>query len=145
MKPRAALPHQFLSLGLPVLPAGGCASGDGLPRQEVWGKVTFDGQPLASGTIQFQPAGNNEGEVVSGGSVINGGSYRIKRDAGLVPGNYKVLIVSHVDAKQANLLDVLASWSQCVRSNPQPPRATPTGRRPRTAWWSPPGANTPAA
>jgi hypothetical protein len=101
MNLRVVLPHILLPLGL-LTPTGGCASGDGLPRQEVSGKVTFDGQPLATGTIQFQPAGNNQGRVVSGGSVIDGGSYRIDRDAGLVPGTYKVLIVSHVEAKQTN-------------------------------------------
>ena len=38
--------------------AAGCSqSSDELPREPVSGTVTLDGQPLASGTIQFSPDG----------------------------------------------------------------------------------------
>src|SRR6187397_3012218 len=78
---------------------GGCGGGDGLPRQEVSGQVTLDGQPLADGSIQFQPGETGGGPQVSGGALIERGSYRIGRNEGLVPGPYKVMIFSHGDAQ----------------------------------------------
>ena len=43
--------------------AVGCSgSDDGLPREPVSGTVTFDGKPLATGTISFMPTkGSGEG------------------------------------------------------------------------------------
>ncbi len=46
---------------------GGGGATDARPRQEVSGTVTLDGQPLATGSIQFQPASAQEG-VVAGGA-----------------------------------------------------------------------------
>jgi hypothetical protein len=90
--------RRILPLGLAAL-LGGCGGGDGLPRQEVLGQVTLNGEPLADGTIQFQPGTITEGPEVSGGALISGGVYRIARNEGLVPGTYKVLIFAHDEAK----------------------------------------------
>jgi hypothetical protein len=114
MNLRAVRPCVFLTIGL-VAPLCGCAQDDGLPRQEASGTVTLDGQPLASGTIQFQPAGNSQGAVVSGGAAITDGQYRIARETGLVPGTYKVLIVSHVEEKKAD-----ASSAPGAQTRPPP-------------------------
>jgi hypothetical protein len=73
-----------------MLVAGCNQEGDDLPRQPIWGTVAFEGQPLADGTIQFQPA--TGAEPVSAGSVIKDGRYTIDRAGGLVPGTYKVII-----------------------------------------------------
>jgi hypothetical protein len=81
-------------LGL-ALAACGCSGGDGLPRQEVSGQVTLDGQPLATGSIEFQPEALAGGPAVPGGALIDAGTYRISREQGLVPGTYKVMIFSH--------------------------------------------------
>src|SRR5262249_58411829 len=72
---------------------GGCgpAAVDDLPRQAVWGKVTLDGQPLEQGTITFTPA---TGSPTPGMVSITGGSYSIPQAQGLVPGPYKVSILS---------------------------------------------------
>jgi hypothetical protein len=101
MNLRVVQPSILLTFGL-LAPLCGCGNDDGLPRQETSGTVKLDGQPLASGTIQFQPTANSQGPVVSGGAVITGGQYRMARETGLVPGTYKVLIVSHVEAQKAD-------------------------------------------
>jgi hypothetical protein len=86
---------------LSALAAAGCGGGDGLPRKEVTGSVTLDGQPLAEGTLQLQPEGAGPGgTAVSAGGIIKGGRFRIAAEAGPVPGTYKVLIFSHGGAGQ---------------------------------------------
>lgn len=81
----------------------GCGVGDGddLPREAVSGKVTLDGQPLAEGSIQFQPEGGTDakGPAVSGGAVIQDGAYDIPGGNGLTPGKYKVAISSAASAE----------------------------------------------
>jgi hypothetical protein len=52
--------------------------------------VTYDGKPLESGTIQFQPSGRSEG-VASWGPIYSG-RFAVPRDQGPVPGKYLVAI-----------------------------------------------------
>jgi hypothetical protein len=73
--------------GLPVL--AGCSDPQG--RQAIRGTVIFQGQPLDRGNIEFVPAG---GERTQAGAAVQNGRYAIPRDKGLVPGTYKVIIVS---------------------------------------------------
>jgi hypothetical protein len=80
-------------LALPLLLAlqaiAGC--GDAGPeRAEVLGKVTFEGTPVASGSIAFIPAPGTTGPSVGG--AINDGAYRIARSQGPVLGSYRVEI-----------------------------------------------------
>ncbi len=54
----------------------GCGPGD-VPRGNVKGKVSFDNQPVAKGTILFQPigqsgAGSASGEIVDGVYQLSG-------------------------------------------------------------------------
>ena len=82
-------------LGLAAVCAGflGCAgASDGLPRQAVSGTVTFDGQPLAEGRIQFEPA-SAEAKTPAGGEIKDG-RYSIPRDQGPTPGDYRIMITS---------------------------------------------------
>src|SRR5215469_14363152 len=79
-----------LWVGVCMVVAGCNQQADDLPRQPIRGMVTFDGKPLAKGTIQFQPA--TTAEPVSAGSLITEGTYAIDRADGLVPGTYKVII-----------------------------------------------------
>jgi len=65
---------------------------DDLPREPISGTVTYDGKPLANGTIQFQPASQAEG-MAAGGMVVNG-RFDVPRNEGPVPGKYKVQIDS---------------------------------------------------
>ena len=83
-----------LPLAVLAAAAAGCGGGDGLPRQSVSGKVTFGGQPLEKGTIQFVPDDPNMKDPTSGGAPILDGSYAIGSEMGLVPGKYKVSISS---------------------------------------------------
>jgi hypothetical protein len=56
---------------------------------QVEGEITFDGQPVEAGIIQFLPP---DGSGVSGGGPISKGKYYVDPDVGLVPGKYRVEI-----------------------------------------------------
>lgn len=67
----------------------GCGS-DG--RQTLSGSVTLDNQPLAGGTIVFQPIEGTTGPT--SGGAIQDGSFTINKSEGLLPGKYAVSIES---------------------------------------------------
>ena len=81
-------------LALICLVTGGCRNegGDDLPREPISGTVTFEGKPLANGTIQFQPASQAEG--MAAGGMVADGRFEVPRNEGPVPGKYKVQIDS---------------------------------------------------
>jgi hypothetical protein len=95
----------FSSLVLTVLLAGGCgASSSGYP---VIGTVTWKGQPLDQGSIQFLPEGD-KGAMV--GAEIRAGHYALPDPPGLALGTYRVRInsrsgVNASAAPDANLSD----------------------------------------
>jgi hypothetical protein len=67
----------------------GCgSSGDGY--QAVSGSVTYQGERISDGTIQFFSAG--EQPVLCGGAMIRDGEYRLPQEHGLKPSNYLVKI-----------------------------------------------------
>jgi len=68
----------------------GCGSSETLNRQPLSGSVTFDGKPLASGAILFEPATQESGTAV--GAVIRTGTFAISQKEGPVPGSYRVRI-----------------------------------------------------
>ena len=70
----------------------GCSSSneDGIARVAISGKVTLDGQPLATGYVTFVP----KGEGPSAGGEIQDGNYAIAASDGPSAGNYKVEIRS---------------------------------------------------
>jgi hypothetical protein len=72
--------------------AVGCAGENPLGRHALTGTVTFQGQPLRQGNIEFTPENLNEG--VSSGAVIEDGNYSIAREQGLPAGAYRVAIWS---------------------------------------------------
>jgi hypothetical protein len=80
--------------GIAVLAACGLAgcggASDNLPREAISGTVTFDGQPLKHGSIQFTPVQAKDG--VATGGMITAGRFDVPRDVGPVPGNYQVMI-----------------------------------------------------
>jgi hypothetical protein len=82
-----------LALSTLVLTAYGC--GDGLKaRYPVYGKVTYKGQPVPTGTVTFAPL-DDEGEGAFGN--IAEGSYTLTTHTtgdGAVPGRYRVSVVS---------------------------------------------------
>lgn len=69
----------------------GCGSSNPLNRQAVSGTVSLGGEPIASGSIEFQPTG--AGGTMSG-AVITNGEYQIPLESGLPPGEYLVRISS---------------------------------------------------
>lgn len=70
--------------------ATGCGGGSGPARAPVSGTITFDGAPLAQGTITFVPAG--EGTAASG--EIENGQFSISAEKGPSPGRCRVEVVS---------------------------------------------------
>ena len=73
------------------LAACGCGSGPS-GRYAVSGTVSFKGQPLEYGTIEFVPATK---EITSfQGAPITDGKFSIPADKGLMPGKYMVRVSS---------------------------------------------------
>jgi hypothetical protein len=83
-------------LALAALAPAGCGAGGGSARESVSGTVTFDGQPLQRGTIEFQPASQTEGALATG--AVTDGRFEIPRGEGPTPGNYGVAIYNAGDA-----------------------------------------------
>lgn len=71
----------------------GCGKeSDSLGRRAVSGRVSLAGQPLAQGTITFDPVGKG----TSSGAAITNGDYSLTAANGLPPGSYVVRISSPV-------------------------------------------------
>lgn len=80
--------HAVVLTILVSLLASGCTGGDG--REAVHGTVSLDGQPLASGLINFRPA---EGHAAnSSGGTIREGRFELPASQGLLPGKFLVTI-----------------------------------------------------
>jgi hypothetical protein len=85
--------NRFLALalnGVALLTLAGCGS-DG--KREISGAVTFDGQPLAQGTIDFVPA---DGEGPTAAARIAEGKYTLE----VQPGKKKVVIHGYRETGQ---------------------------------------------
>jgi hypothetical protein len=83
----------------------GCGSDDGLGRRyPVSGKVTYNGKPLAKGSISFIPDDPKTGRAASG-SIVEG-NYSLTTQApddGALPGSYKVTVqAAEVDLTNAS-------------------------------------------
>lgn len=76
-----------------VVALAGCGTDDPLNRQPVSGTVSLDGQPLANGTIEFQPLKKGVGS----GAVIEKGEFVIPAAKGLPPGEYIVRVSAAAD------------------------------------------------
>lgn len=74
---------------LPVL--CGCGRSDGPVRYPVMGTITFRGEPLDQGTIQFTPTANRG---IGSGAIVSNGEYSLPREKGLPAGEYRVMIFS---------------------------------------------------
>jgi hypothetical protein len=99
------------------LALGGCgAPSDDLPRQALSGTVTLNGQPLEVGIIQFQPASDQE--PVPAGAEIKDGAYKVPRDQGVTPGNYRVFITSSGSKNQPALTPAESSGEKMPKVMP---------------------------
>lgn len=74
----------------------GCGGPDTGGRLAVSGKVTFQGQPLKTGTIEFASPDGERG----GASIVNG-AYDIPAVNGLMPGKYVARVTSVVSTEAA--------------------------------------------
>jgi hypothetical protein len=71
-----------------LLAAIGCG---GDSRFEITGSVSYQGRPIESGSIDFQPL---EDAASSGSASISNGRYTIPQKLGLTPGKYRVSITT---------------------------------------------------
>ena len=69
------------------LPWAGCSKLDTIGLD---GEVTFDGQPVSTGTISFEPRDPNIGTFVA--TTIQDGKYTLLAEKGVRPGAYRVRI-----------------------------------------------------
>jgi len=88
MSRRTVAPLLLIVVGA-VGMVSGCRRDTG-GRVEVSGNVTFRGEPLKTGTIEFA---SKDGSCQSGAAVANG-KYALPADKGLKPGEYAVRITS---------------------------------------------------
>jgi hypothetical protein len=62
-------------------------------RYPVCGKVTYNGEPIANGSIVFVPADPDAGGMIRAGGTITDGQYEIPAKYGAYPGSHQVEIV----------------------------------------------------
>lgn len=67
----------------------GCGGENPLSRQSISGTVTLNREPIASGTIRFEPV---DEKGVAAGATITQGKYAIAAERGLPAGEYVVRI-----------------------------------------------------
>jgi hypothetical protein len=120
-----------LCVGLLVVGMIGCTGSDDIgPVQQVTGKVTIDGTPLAGGTVTFHPdtkKGNKTKAGVSG--VVKNGEYTLSSASitttkpGAPPGSYKVTI-----STQGSTMNMTGKGSAPVKDQKgDPGKPAPTG------------------
>ena len=77
----------------------GCGRGDGPPRFDVSGKVTFGGQGVPAGRIQFQPDTSRGNQGPSGHAVITDGQYDTSLAGKGTVGGPHVVVISGFDGR----------------------------------------------
>jgi hypothetical protein len=72
----------------------GCGAGadDGPARFRVSGKVTFNGKPVAAGTIYFEPHAEKGNRGPAGSAQIKNGQYDTNNGKGVVGGPHLIMI-----------------------------------------------------
>jgi hypothetical protein len=75
---------------LMLILVSGCGGG-GTHKEAVSGSVTWKGQPLYQGTIEFVPA---DGQRIPVSGSIQNGRYHLLSRPGVAPGSYQVRISS---------------------------------------------------
>jgi hypothetical protein len=83
--------------------AAGCGGGSGAT---VTGTVTFNGQPVESGTISFFP---EDGKSAPAGGEVHNGSFSVKN---VSPGKNRVAVSSHGGKGPENMDDAIKAAKQ---------------------------------
>ena len=86
----------YFAIGLGLMGLTGCSGSTGPATIKISGKVTYQGQPVSTGTISFQPVSDSKLRPATG-QFKDDGSYAVssfKAGDGAMPGEYKVVIVS---------------------------------------------------
>ena len=94
---KRVVPVVVVLVAVGMLMIAGCGEGpayEGPARVAVSGAVTFDGEPLPSGIINFIPQG--QGRRANG--IVMNGQYSIDEDHGPNVGTYKVQILGYAKA-----------------------------------------------
>ena len=72
---------------------GGCSeAADPHGRQSLSGTITFEGQPLDAGVIDFLPTGSSQ--TAGARALVQNGQYSVPSQQGVMPGTYRVVITS---------------------------------------------------
>jgi hypothetical protein len=88
LRRRKSMSKYFFQACIATVIITGCGQSD--PRLPVSGSVQLAGQPLTSGTIEFEPIGAGR---QAGGAITNG-SFSLPASRGLPPGDYRVRITA---------------------------------------------------
>jgi hypothetical protein len=88
-------PYLWVIACVAALSSPGC--GDAGRGVAVSGKVTFEGEPVQDGSIQFIPQPGTDGP--SAGATIADGTYSIPAQSGPVPGTYRVQIQGYKNVR----------------------------------------------
>jgi hypothetical protein len=59
------------------------------PRYHVWGKITWQGQPIPAGSITFDPDITAGADGPQGFAIIKNGEYDTRKEGGLAPAGGK--------------------------------------------------------
>lgn len=74
---------------LVALAMTGCG-GDGLERQVLYGRVTYNGQKVTGGDILFVPMGDTAGPIT--GAKVDHGEYRADHQGGVPVGRHQIRV-----------------------------------------------------
>lgn len=77
----------------------GCTNENPQGRLPLEGTVLLNDKPIASGSISFEPVGDQQ-EKTTGGAVIQDGKYSVMAKRGLIAGDYIVRIHAPTPGKE---------------------------------------------
>ncbi|NLX99475.1 MAG: hypothetical protein GXY83_25345 [Rhodopirellula sp.] len=93
---KAVLMRMWAVLVVGAMAASVGCGGGGVERVDVFGAVTYQGEPVKDGSIMFVP----QAEGATAGTNITDGKYAAEGDGGVPPGKYFVKISSTVEDKE---------------------------------------------
>ncbi len=110
----------------------GCGSGDPLGRLPIAGTVQWEGSPLKTGTIRFEPFDTQPGDKrTAAGATIRDGKFALSSTEGVPPGKYSVAITASEDTSGPTSSDPVEAMSQ-VSKQPVPKQLIPERYNRRT-------------